>query len=134
MNKYTMEEIILENRIDLVDFLKNTEYEYVILKFSATWCNPCKVVKPMIENILKEIDIKIEGSHQKYIFIEVDVDECFDLYGFLKYRKMINGIPALFLYCKQIYKDVDDDKLYIPQASISGTKEDQIKKVLHLIQ
>ena len=47
---------------------------------------------------------------------------------------MINGIPAIFLYSKKIYKNVEDNKLYIPQASISGTKEDQIKKVLHLIQ
>ena len=61
-------------------------------------------------------------------------DECFDLYAFLKQKKMINGIPAIFLYSKKIYKNVEDNKLYIPQASISGTKEDQIKKVLHLIQ
>ena len=129
-----MEEIILENRNDLSQYLKDTNYDFVVLKFSAVWCKPCKIVKPIIENTLKEVDAKINGSDKKYIFIEVDVDECFDLYAFLKQKKMINGIPAIFLYSKKIYKDVEDNKLYIPQASISGTKEDQIKKVLHLIQ
>ena len=136
-----MEEIILETRGDLVNFLYQNQdpnddsynYEYIILKYSATWCKPCSVVKPIIEKELESIDKRLNGVKNKYIFVEVDVDECFDLYAFLKKQKMINGIPALFLYSRKIYKDYDKDKMYIPQASISGTKEDQIKKVLNLI-
>ena len=48
-----MEEIILENRNDLSEYLKDTDYDFVVLKFSAEWCKPCKIVKPIIENTLK---------------------------------------------------------------------------------
>ena len=34
------EEVILETREDLTFFLKNTPYDYVILKFYADWCKP----------------------------------------------------------------------------------------------
>jgi len=51
----------------------------------------------------------------------------------MKKQKMINGIPALFLYSKKVYKQNEEKHMYIPQASISGTKEDEIKKVLDFI-
>ena len=47
-----MEEIVLENRNDLSQYLKDTDYDFVVLKFSAEWCKPCKIVKP---------------NHRKYI-------------------------------------------------------------------
>lgn len=44
--------------------------------------------------------------------IEVDVDECFDLYAFLKHKKMVNGIPVLLAYAKGMNEG--------PIASITG--------------
>ena len=37
-----------------------------ILKFSATWCGPCKMMKPVVEQIEKDLQITIH---------EVDVDK-----------------------------------------------------------
>jgi hypothetical protein len=44
--------------------------------------------------------------------MEVDVDECFDLYAFLKHKKMVNGIPVFLAYAR----DVNEG----PIASITG--------------
>ena len=134
-DKNTDEEVILETREDLTFFLKNTPYEYVILKFYADWCKPCKKITPFVERLIDEKTNKFEsqGVKNKFIFVSVDVDECFDLYAFLKRQKMINGIPAIFLYSKKIYKQNDEKKMYIPQGSISGTNESEISKVLDFI-
>ena len=48
MNK-EIEEVILETRTDLVKYLKETKYEYVVLKFHADWCAPCKVIGPKVK-------------------------------------------------------------------------------------
>ena len=129
------EEIILETREDLTSFLKNTKYEFVILKFYADWCKPCKQITPFIEKVINEKTKKFEAGKvkNKFIFVSVDVDECFDLYAFMKKQKMINGIPALFLYSKKIYNQNDEKEMYIPQASISGTNESKISQVLNFI-
>lgn len=129
------EEIILETREDLTFFLKNTPYDFVVLKFYADWCKPCKKITPFVTQLLEDKAQKFErqGVKNKFIFVSVDVDECFDLYAFMKKQKMINGIPALFLYSKKIYQKNEEKQMYIPQASISGTDENEIKKVLDFI-
>jgi hypothetical protein len=43
---------------------------------------------------------------------EVNVDECFDLYAFLKHKKMVNGIPVFLAYAKGMNEG--------PIASITG--------------
>ena len=53
-NSDDIKEIILENREDLINFLKNTQYEYVILKFYADWCIECKHVE---KNILTDREV-----------------------------------------------------------------------------
>ena len=130
-----IEEVILETREDLTFFLKNTPYEFVILKFHADWCKPCKKITPFVEQSINEKTKHFEshGVKNKFIFVSVDVDECFDLYAFMKKQKMINGIPAIFLYSKKIYQKNDEVQIYIPQASISGTDERKISQVLDFI-
>ena len=129
------EEIILETRDDLINYLKNTPYEYVILKFYADWCKPCSKITPFVEKLIDEKCKKFDslGVKNKFIYIKVDVDECFDLYAFMKKQKMINGIPAIFLYYKKEFKKNEEEHIYIPQGSISGTNENEISKVLNFI-
>tara|TARA_Y100000389_G_scaffold204442_1_gene257005 strand:- start:28306 stop:28713 length:408 start_codon:yes stop_codon:yes gene_type:complete len=131
-----LDTIELETREDLVQFLKNSKYEFVILKFSAEWCKPCKTIAPLVNTIINE---KIEyfdknNIKNKFIYINVDVDECFDLYAFLKKKKMINGIPTIFLYSKKLYSKLPENEIFIPSASISGTNEQQIRNVLNFIK
>ena len=128
------EDILLETRQDLIQYLKDTKYEHVVLKFYADWCAPCKSLSPTLHEMVNKKATHFQGEKKKFIFIEVDVDECFDLYAFLKSKKMVRGIPTLFLYKKEIYMKSDESHLYIPQGSISGTNIKDIQHVLDLIQ
>lgn len=65
-------EVIEENGIVFVDFY-------------ATWCNPCKVMSPIIEEIAKE--------HKDVKFVKVDVDNNEELA--IKYNVM--SIPTMFI-------------------------------------
>lgn len=70
--------------------------EVVLVDFSATWCGPCKMLSPVIEELSCERrDIK---------FVKVDVDECRDIaknYG-------IMSVPTLILFKngKEIKKNI----------------------------
>ena len=57
----------------------------VLIDFYATWCGPCKMLSPVLEELSKEIDIDI---------VKIDVDENEALskeYG-------IMSIPCLILF------------------------------------
>ena len=80
---------------DFEDILENgiISKKKVILKISATWCEPCKRIKPMWENIKYTHDIC-----SKCIVVEIDVDESNDIYTTLKRKRMLNGIPAFLMW------------------------------------
>jgi thioredoxin 1 len=80
----------------------------VILKLGATWCGPCKIIKPVV-------DAFFAGSPDDVICCEVDVDESFDLYSYFKSKRMVNGIPVMLCYKK-------GNIGYIPDDSITGTE------------
>ena len=79
----------------------------IILKLGATWCEPCKKIKPVV-------DAFFASSPDNVVCCDVDVDESFDLYAYLKSKKMVNGIPAILCYKK-------GNKSFIPDDSVSGT-------------
>ena len=49
----------------------------------------------------------------------VDVDDCFEIYAFLKTKKMVNGIPVILCYQK-------GNLNYIPNDSVVGADVNQI--------
>tara|TARA_B110000285_G_C15032769_1_gene567630 strand:+ start:140 stop:496 length:357 start_codon:yes stop_codon:yes gene_type:complete len=90
----------------------------IVFKFGAEWCEPCKNIKDVVETQVAEaLRKRPDGSLQ---FFDVDVDECFDLYAFLKTKKMVRGIPVMLKY------DRENDS-YAPDGSISGTDHKEIE-------
>ncbi len=78
----------------------------VIIKLGATWCGPCKRIKPVVDSFFA-------SSPDNVICCEIDVDESFDVYAYLKSKRMVNGIPAILCYKK-------GNTSYIPDDSVTG--------------
>lgn len=75
-NEDTFKEALQSDKVVLVDFF-------------ATWCGPCKMLAPIIEEVRKEVG-------EEFIIGKVDVDECFDIartYG-------IMSVPTLIIFEK----------------------------------
>ena len=85
-----------------------------VFKFGAEWCKPCQMIKKHIDNV----SLVLPANNTIFIY-SVDVDECFDLYAYLKQKKMVSGIPALLVYKK-------GNSYFVPDASISGTNESDL--------
>lgn len=59
--------------------------EKVLVDFYASWCGPCKMLAPILDEISKEVEVQI---------CSVDVDDNFDLaksYG-------VMSVPTLILF------------------------------------
>ena len=105
---------MLQTRDDLKTFLLNCSNKIVILKFTATWCGPCKQIAPYIENL----NNKYKNNNSDYVYIEIDIDESFDLYSFFKKKKMVNGVPAMLSFKKC---DKVSDDFWVPFQTNTGT-------------
>ena len=103
----------IETREDLKKYLSNTTVENTFIKFGATWCGPCKAIAPTI----KSLNEQCAKANKVLNFIDLDVDQCTDLYAFMKQKKMIRGIPVIFCYKKSKY---DDSTFYVPADSVVG--------------
>ncbi len=67
-----------ENRV-----LKNEKI--ILVDFFATWCGPCKMLSPILEQVAQETDAEI---------VKVDIDESMDLA-----RKFgIMSVPTMILF------------------------------------
>ena len=61
-----MSEIRHPNKEELNEILKNNDL--VLVDFYASWCMPCKMLSPIIEEIAKEYEGKV-------VVCKIDIDE-----------------------------------------------------------
>lgn len=87
------------------NFEEEVKGALTLVDFFATWCGPCSMLAPELENLDKEMDIKI---------VKVDVDELPDIAR--KFRVM--SIPTLVLF--KDGKPVNQMLGYVP---LKGLKE-----------
>ena len=78
----------------------------IIIKFGADWCGPCKRIETQVHDWFDHMPATVQC-------FMVDVDESFEIYAFLKTKKMVNGVPAILCYEK-------GNVSYIPCDSIIG--------------
>jgi len=78
----------------------------VILKLGATWCGPCKQIATLVHSLMHQIT-KVYGN--KVVCCDIDIDDNFELYAFLKSKKMINGIPAILCWKAGNVSFIPDD-------------------------
>jgi len=86
----------------------------IILKFGAEWCGPCKTIKSAVHEFFS-------ACPEEIICGDIDVDVSYDLYSFLKSKKMVNGIPVILCYKK-------GNITYIPDDTITGSNPTQLNQ------
>ncbi len=72
--------VVMETREDLKKYLKETTCDTTIIKLTATWCRPCKMIEPVIH----QLNEQYMSRNLNYEYIEVDVDAAMDIYAFFK--------------------------------------------------
>ena len=102
----------LVTRVDLGKLLEKND-GVLIIKFGAKWCGPCKTVEGLLNQYFDMMPSNIST-------IEVDIDDAVDLYGFLRSKKVVNGIPVIVAYYK-------DNIHYIPDDIVVGIDPTKIK-------
>jgi len=93
----------------------------VVFKFSAEWCAPCKKILPIV-NEFKE-KIKDDETIKWY---DIDVDESIEVFGMLKTKRIVSGVPSLLVYFE------DNDEIY-PDEFVNGANEKDIEHVFSKI-
>jgi len=63
------------------------KYNVIVVDFWASWCMPCKMIAPVVENLAK----KLQG---KVVFGKVNVDECSSIPA----KFNIMSIPTLIVF------------------------------------
>jgi len=109
-----MPQLIISDTISLqafLDLLKMNE-GIIIIKFGAEWCGPCKKIEQQVYAGFNQMPINVQP-------IIVDVDESFELYAFLKSKKMVKSIPTILCYEK-------GNISYVPNDVVVGANVDEI--------
>ena len=99
------------SRSDFEELLRQNPGK-VVLKFGATWCGPCKAIDPLVYQWFSKMPANVRCA-------TIDIDESFDLYGALKTKRQINGIPAILCFNK-------GNESYIPDINVVGANVDQV--------
>jgi len=107
------------SRNSFIEFIKNNNKK-LYLKFTAEWCQPCKVIQPHISKHFETL------SKNGAICLYVDIEEYFDVYVFLKSKKMISGIPTVFYY------KPSNDCAYAPDNVFVGANDKEIDKFFNM--
>ena len=95
-------------KISQNEFNEVTASEVAVIDFSATWCGPCQMLAPVIEELAEELtDVKV---------CKIDVDEERSLA--LKYKIM--SIPTLVVF----------DRGEIARKSVGFSSKEEILELL----
>ncbi|MHC5201953.1 thioredoxin [Myroides sp. LJL119] len=78
MNQF--ESIIQQDKLILVDFF-------------ATWCGPCKMLEPVLQDVKKELTDKIT-------ILKIDIDKNTALTTHYSTKYQMRGVPTLMLFRK----------------------------------
>lgn len=81
----------------------------IIIKFGAEWCQPCKSISPYLKSMIEKLP-------NLFTVYDLDVDDNFEIYAYLKSKKMVSGIPSVLAYYKE-------NKTFASNESISGVNQ-----------
>ena len=101
----------MDRLIDLQQALQNNPGVF-IMKLGAEWCGPCKRIEELVKSCMEQAPENVQCAI-------IDVDEAFEVYGFLKTKRVVNGIPAILGYYQ-------GNLNYIPDEVVIGSDQKQV--------
>lgn len=90
----------------------------LIIKLGAEWCGPCKKIDPTVYEWFSKLSLK-----QNVKCAIIDIDENFDVYVYLKGKKVVNGVPVILCYFK-------GNLTWIPDKVVVGADISQVNLFL----
>lgn len=87
----------------------------VLLKFGAKWCNPCKLLKPALESLSKDLSDTL-------VVLDSDIDDNPELSA--KYRVMSVPTMILLLNGKELSRKIGNTSRATIETWINLTMED----------
>jgi thioredoxin 1 len=84
----------------------------LIFKFGAEWCGPCKMIESQLHAAFQQMPRNVKC-------VVVDIDESSELHGFMKKKRILNGVPAIIAYYR-------GNTHYIPDDCVFGANPPQI--------
>jgi thioredoxin-like negative regulator of GroEL len=85
----------------------------IVIKLGATWCKPCQKIKSLVNHLFLQ-------TADDVLCFDLDVDEMFDVYAYLKKNKMVRSIPAILVWKK-------GNTSVAPNYSINSSDMNEIK-------
>ena len=113
MNEEELLEKYFNNRKNFAQFISSVN-QPVVLKFTAEWCGPCKQIEPLVSKYFSNL------INKNYICLTIDIEESFDVYMYLKSKKMVSAVPTILYYSK------DNTCCYAPSNSVVGANEKNV--------
>jgi thiol-disulfide isomerase/thioredoxin len=86
------------------EILGRNDKKITIVKMGATWCQPCKRIEPLVYRWIDKLPDNVQ-------MCLIDIDVSFQMYSFLKSKRIVNGVPALLCYDKKgsLFNAIPDD-------------------------
>ena len=105
---------IVDNKKRFLEIIQNNTGT-LVFKFGAEWCGPCKKILPMINDFKETIK-----DDETITWIDIDVDDSIEVFGMLKTKRIVNGVPAILVYLE------DNEEIY-PDEFVIGANEKDIE-------
>lgn len=99
----------------MIDLLKSDRP--VLVKFTADWCPPCKVMEPRIAAVVKDYKNEIA-------YVEIDMENLTDEERKFAMKSNVRGIPTVAVFVKG--KEIGRVVGAVPKTSV----ENIVKKAL----
>ena len=103
----------IKSRDEYMNLIK-TNPGLFFVKFGAEWCAPCKKIE---KDVLDQFN-KMSDNVQCAI---IDIDNNFEVFAFLKNKRMFNGIPAILCYKKE-------NDSYVPDEIHNNSNTDELRE------
>ena len=131
INKIYFDKNVYDTNVEASEEIKFLGKKPVILDFHAKWCGPCKALSPILDELDKEYDGKID-IYKMDIEDEIEVSQQFNVMSVPTLVFIpLEGKPAIQAGApsKDILKEIIDDKLLgdgskVEASSKGGCKSD----------